>query len=77
MTRPQGWPVSFSLWMTPVRSFASGKMGFHSVSFPERISSTKKLRRNRNFLMKKKQIWNCEVMIDANKRRRVSEIHRG
>ena len=58
--------------MTPVRSFVSGKMDFRSVSFPEQIISTKKPCRNRNCLMKKKLIWNCEVRIYAKKRRRVS-----
>ncbi|CUQ46439.1 Uncharacterised protein [Flavonifractor plautii] len=72
MMHPQGWPVSFSLWTTPDRSFAAGKTGFLSASFPEQTISTRKLHRNWNGLMKKNPIWNCEVMVYAKKRRRVS-----
>lgn len=46
--------------------------GFLSASFPEQTISTRKLHRNWNGLMKKNPIWNCEVMVYAKKRRRVS-----
>ena len=72
MMRPQGWPVSFSLWITLDKSFVSGKMGFLSASCLEQTISTRKQYRNWNCRMKKNQIWNCEVMIYEKKRRRVS-----